>query len=399
MRKVGLPLLVVLASSLVLAGCMGGGLIAWGKGWSPTAVASSGDKVTVFVGTRDGELMALDVNREQELWRITIETVGERSGSLLGLFGGGREEMRGVFGPPAVGAERVYVGVKGDSDGENGKIYAVNRDGTGVDWSTPIDGGIVGGLALAEAEGLVLVGSDDGNLYAFDTTSGVLIWSFPTGDQIWSTPVVRDGIVYFGSMDRNVYALALGDELDQESRLLWKYRTGGSVVAIPLLLDQMVIIGSVDKKLYALDSRDGQFLWSFPTDGWLWAGAVSDGKRIYASTMAGSVYALSKDGRPAWGSPFNAESPIVSTPVIVDDRIVVGTDGRKLYLLSTDSGEGTSLHLESRVKAPLSKQGDKVFVGLEADEVIIVDVQTREARGVEVRSLKEVWHIPTKRLE
>jgi outer membrane protein assembly factor BamB len=63
------------------------------------------------------------------------------------------------------------------------------------------------------ADGVVYVGSSDGNLYAVKASTGKIRWSFASGGQVLSSPVVN-GMVYFGSGypglgDTNVYAFGL----------------------------------------------------------------------------------------------------------------------------------------------------------------------------------------------
>jgi eukaryotic-like serine/threonine-protein kinase len=73
-----------------------------------------------------------------------------------------------------------------------------------------------------------------------------LYWIFASGDAITSSPVVADGVVYIGSRDHNVYALAArtGEEL-------WSYKTGGNIISSPAIVDGIVYIGSDDGSLYA----------------------------------------------------------------------------------------------------------------------------------------------------
>jgi len=67
----------------------------------------------------------------------------------------------------------------------------------------------------------VYVGSADGCLYAFAAGDGSQIFApFCTGQKIWSTPAVSSGVVYFGSMDKKVYAI---DAATGESR--WPQRS------------------------------------------------------------------------------------------------------------------------------------------------------------------------------
>ena len=357
-------------ATLALASCGSRTLIAWGKGWS-TPAASDG---VVYVGTRQGGVLALDAFKGDVLWRFSPEK---------------DERLGAIFGRPSVGSGFVYVGDRGDRAGRDGKLYALRKDrGDGGsirrdqgEWVRPPTrgalGAIVGGPALAEDEGLVMVGSDDGNLYAFRTTGerqGEMAWSFPTGAQVWSSPVATNGTVYFGSMDKHIYAVHTTG--DRAGKMSWKYETGGAVLSKPLLLDGMVIVGSFDRKLYALDSNSGAFRWSFSGDEWFWAGPATDGETIFAPSMGGTIYALDRKGNPEWTIPFEAASPIVSTPVVVDDKLVVATDGGLLHLLSTRSGEEleASKDFGKQIKGPLSREGSLVFVGAEDSTVRAVDV-------------------------
>ena len=388
--KAGPVLLAMLLSLVVLASCTGRSLISWGSGWTATA-ASEG---VVYVGTRQGQILAIDATssartRGREQVEVKWRFAPEEEGAL-----------EGVFGMPATGKDFIYVADRGDRDGENGKLYALRKDrdesGSSLqtnrgEWKKDIPGAMVGGPALAESEGLVIVASDDNNIYAFDGTGdspGKLQWRFSAEGQIWSTPTVGEGALYFGSMDRHVYALSLEDGLNQASRLMWKYKTDGAIVARPLFHDGMVIVGSFDKNLYALDAKTGAVRWSFKGDDWIWAGAVTDGEQIIAATMEGTVYALDKDGGLVWSFFSEPKSPIVSTPVVVGDEVVVASDSGKLHLLSAGSGEKleVSKDLDGRIKAPLTADGDMVFVGVENSTV----------HGVDVEQWVEAWQISTK---
>ena len=93
----------------------------------------------------------------------------------------------------------------------------------------------------------VVVGSEDGRLYAYDAKTGEPRDGFPfrAEDKIWSTPVIKDGVVYFGSHDKHIYAVSLAD-----GTLKWKFLTGGTVAGRPLLFRDMVIVGSFDHPFF-----------------------------------------------------------------------------------------------------------------------------------------------------
>ena len=47
------------------------------------------------------------------------------------------------------------------------------------------------------------------------------LWTFKTQNKVWSSPAVVDGVVYFGSFDKNVYAVKASD-----GAKIWNYSTG-----------------------------------------------------------------------------------------------------------------------------------------------------------------------------
>lgn len=56
-------------------------------------------------------------------------------------------------------------------------------------------------------DGIVYLGSGEGNVSAFNAAGGAILWNYTIGDGTLSTPTVADGAVYIGSTDDNIYAL------------------------------------------------------------------------------------------------------------------------------------------------------------------------------------------------
>ena len=319
----------------------------------------------------------------------------------------GPQGMKGSFGSPVIGPELVYV------SGVDGYLYALDKNTGQLDdigWKRPRASSadlppLVSGPALDVAEQTVVVGSEDGNVYAYDAVTGEEIWEFATGGKVWSTPAIRDGVVYFGSHDHHVYAVSLATG---EQR--WAYRTGGVVAGRPLLFRNMVIAGSFDRKLYAIDVSSGVKLWWVTGDNWFWAGAVSDGRLIFAPSMDGSVYAidpdplnpgaLHPDGSVLWKHDMG--SPIVSRPVLTRQGLVVAGKNGKVSLLDTDVAVApeqreisfTNVYGGAEVAAPLFAAGDSVFVGSQDGTVTRIEIGSNQAGQAFVRTH---WCLDTRR--
>lgn len=360
-------MLVTLAALLLLAAvsCTGdiGGVT---SGWNAPVTANG----VVYVGTKDG--------RVQELIDNGFE--GVRAGWVFPQAEG-TEDLKGVYSTPVVAGGLLYVA------GENGYLYALElTNGSPSDrgWRRPQGqpqnlSPLVAGPAYDTLNELVVVPSEDGRLYDFIADTGESLWDrpFSTGDKIWSTPSVSNGVAYFGSHDRKVYAvnLATGEEI-------WSFETEGVVAGTPLVVNGMVIAGSFDKNLYALDALDGDLRWQFEGGNWFWAGAVSNGEMIFAPNMDGYIYALDRDGILHW--KYDAGDSIVSKPVLVPRGLVVAPRNGRLLLLDVSSSADRSAEQrllssqslgDAQIKAPLVAVGESVYVGSDDGSVRRVEVK------------------------
>ena len=176
---------------------------------------------------------------------------------------------------------------------------------------------------------------------------GIQKWSFKTDGSVISSPSIGpDGIIYVGSNDGNIYAIK------PDGSLKWKFHTKGAVHSRPALgPDGTVYFGSWDRNLYALNP-DGSLKWEFPTNGTVSASPTigSDGT-IYFSSWDQNIYAVRPDGSLKWMFSTNAE--VFSSPVIgPDNTIYVGSWDHHLYALNGSPDEASELKKEpSKVSA------------------------------------------------
>jgi outer membrane protein assembly factor BamB len=114
-----------------------------------------------------------------------------------------------------------------------------------------------------------------------------LLWSYATGNSVYSSPAVANGVVYLGSYDHKVYALNAST-----GAKLWSYATGNVVDSSPAVANGVVYVASDDGNVYAVKAKTGAKLWSYSTG---YAGssspAVSNGV-VYVGSLDGNVYAL-----------------------------------------------------------------------------------------------------------
>ena len=296
----------------------------------------------LYVGSREGSVLALDIH----------------SGAQLASFPPREDErLEGIYGTPVLADGTLYVSAF------EGKLYALNATTLSLDWEYPVDEGgigrIVGGPTVAE--GLVIFGSSDGYVRAVRNTDGSLAWSFQTQDSVWSTPTVEGDTVYISSLDHHVYALSLTDGRQKWPR---PFEAEGAVVSSPLVVDGKLYVGSFDRNFYVLDAISGTVIDRFEGDSWFWANPITDGQRVYAASMGGTLYTLDIGRSPLMRELFDLGSPIVSTPVLVDGRIAITSDGGLIYLISPDTGkqEAPAYNVGAEVRAALGVRNDTVYV-------------------------------------
>jgi outer membrane protein assembly factor BamB len=192
-----------------------------------------------------------------------------------------------------------------------------------------VEGGALG-------DGVFVIGNSDGNVYALDTESGTLRWTFETDHHVWATPLIVSDTVYVGSMDRHLYALDLNT-----GEAEWAFQRKGAFASTPALKDGTLYIGAFNDAFYAIDAADGTERWHFEGEDWFWGSPVIYGGIVYAVDVKGRVYA------------FDAETG----------------EERLLRSLVTDQGQAVPV----RAGPSISEDGSQLFVSAESGTLYALD--------------------------
>lgn len=142
---------------------------------------------TVYVGTEEGNVFALDAETGDRQWGVTTDS--DLSGKV------------GVQSPPTVVDTTVYVG-------SGNKVHALDVDSGSRKWSSTYESWVWASPTVAA--GRVFLSSADHRVYALDAATGEEYWRFQTGSAVGTSPTVVGGTVYIGGWDGNVYALDAG---------------------------------------------------------------------------------------------------------------------------------------------------------------------------------------------
>lgn len=110
----------------------------------------------------------------------------------------------------------------------------------------------------AVKENIVITGSSDGTVFAFDVEKKEKLWEFKSGESIFrcsayntdyrsllSSPTISGDIVYLGSGDGKLYALDI-----KNGEKKWEFNFGVPVLSTPAVVDNWLYICTYDGNIY-----------------------------------------------------------------------------------------------------------------------------------------------------
>lgn len=310
---------------------------------------------TVFIGSLDNYLYAIDETTGQQKWKF--RTLGGRQITSTPAAVNGVVYFLGFDG--------IFYALSADK-GEQKWIFSTEFErrfqanrlhGYPPGFQTIADSWDLYSSSPAVTNGKVYFGSGDGNVYALDAQTGALVWKFPTGDVVHASPAVVNGTVYIGSWDSFFYAIDA--ETGQEK---WRFK-GGEDLFIhnqqgfqsSAAVDGIVYTGCRDGHLYALDAATGRKRWDYSTSkGWVNSTpAVRDGV-VYAGTSDGFRFFVldAKTGRLRFN--FDAKGAVFSSPALAGRLVYFGSSNGRFYALEANTGKlASEFQTESAKNDPM----------------------------------------------
>jgi outer membrane protein assembly factor BamB len=281
---------------------------------------------TVYVGSWDGTVYALNVDEGQVVWEFeTEDDVPETYSAYSGRVGSS----------PCVAEDRVLFG------SWDGNIYAVDRKRGEEVWrfGTP---SIVRSSPV-EKDGTVYIGDWTGSMNAVRLEDGEEVWSYETGrDHIYSTPCVDNGTLYFGGMDANREGDGEHGDLHavdgETGDRVWRFEAGNAVGSSPTFHDGAVYFGSFDGNVYSVEAETGEERWRHETDDSIASSPAVDGERVYIGSWDNRLYALDiETGEKQW-SYETGDRLYASNVTMTDDAVYFGSHDGRMRAVRPDDG-------------------------------------------------------------
>jgi outer membrane protein assembly factor BamB len=281
----------------------------------------------VYAAAVEGGVRAFDLQTGKKIWEYEPEK--EKKKPELRLSGG-----------PGAGEGLVVIGTL------EGQVIALDAASGSEKWRAKVPNEVI--TAPAIGQGLVFVRSNDGRVSAFDAASGERRWFHskePPNLTVRGNAslTLGPGVLFVGNDDGTVSALAVND-----GREVWNQTVGlpsgrtelermADVDGTPVLEGTTLFATSFKKETVALEAPSGRPLWARENGGVGGVGVTSSS--VIVADPAGTVWALDKySGTAMWSNPSLARRSLTG-PSIHGDYAVVGDLDGYVHWLKLDNGE------------------------------------------------------------
>ncbi len=361
-----------------------------------------------FGGQRsESEFACLDAFTGQLIWKLPMEAFAPREsvavayGNLFLIPAGVTTAVDSLTGAEYTSNNQIWAFSTKDwsmyrHDASHSGVGQSGPTDLSLKWNFTTEGGVVSSPTIVQ--GIAYFGSQDKNIYAVDAKNGNFLWKFATQERIGSSPAVANGKVYTGTDDGYIYCLDA-----YNGSMLWKQFAGGdlpvqlsAVVQLrssPTIVGDRVYVGALDNKTYALNANNGDVLWTYPTQGSITSTpAVVDGA-VYITSQepdSGALYKLNAaDGTLLWKktlpymSTLGGGTDMQGSPVVANGTVFASSNCALYYAVNTSTNEtlwtyGDPDARQFIVSSPIYANGQVIVV----DHFAITDLDAEKGNVI-----------------
>ncbi len=287
------------------------------------APVSSGDRLLFC--TSKGGVYAVDFEGN-EVWSKHL---------VRELKADGTQRMERFDAPPACFDGILLVGSMA------GNLYAFDAETGEQKWKYTVDGPIMGSANLhrsgdpGDTGSVLVIGQSDGVLHSVDLLTGKGLWKSDPIDQCDGSPSVIGDEIVFGSCAAALHVFSALDgslvkniEIDSDSQI------AGGVA----LVGVSAFSGSHSGKLIHANIETGEIVWlNSDSEYEIYTTPAVSGDWVVFASDDGIVYGLDRDtGVQQWN--YDTDNGLPYSVVIAGDKVVFPADG-VVYLLRLETGE------------------------------------------------------------
>jgi outer membrane protein assembly factor BamB len=320
---------------------------------------------TVYYTSNRGEIMAVDLDGFRDGANdgpVTDEKLTtEKDADILWRFD--MMEEVGAFphnmsnASPVSHGDLIFVNTSNGQDESHVNvpspkapaIIAINKKTGKLAWEdNPVEDRILHGQwsspAVAKVGDTVqvIVGQGDGWVRGNDAVTGERLWEFDTNpkDSVWpktrneviSTPVIHDGIVYIANGQDPEHGEGVGHlyAIDPTKRgditktgLVWHYDKIRRSISTAAVHEGIVYYADFSGFLHALDAKTGQPHWTHDMFAAVWGSPLVVEGRVYLGDEDGDITILQAGRELKVLGEMNMGSSVYSTPVPANGTLFI----------------------------------------------------------------------------
>jgi outer membrane protein assembly factor BamB len=383
-------LVIIALLPLVLVSCISGGSSV-SRGWAGTTFHDG----IIYAGTSVGRVVAINSSTQSLEWLYTVVMPSS------GMSCGQSSVSAPMYGTPIVDGDLVYIGTY------SGQVLALNILARSQnltfpqqrydewEWDCPIDNARSNAIVadLLVSDDAIYVSSSNGRVYSLDKEFGDQNWESDILDErqrkLWTSPVIQGDALYVSTLDGHIYVLSVetGGLSD------WSFESDAGFASSPVIYEDTIFLGSFDRHLYAVGIGSDVPMWKFPQEkpasNWFWAAPIVNEGIVYAGCLDGKLYAINATtGKEIWSYMTKDQegrpSPIISSPVLMDNLLIVTAELGTVYVFDLDAEIGDeavpleTIQIGADVSSSFCAHDGLVYIRGENNQLYAVDIDKGE---------------------
>ena len=250
-----------------------------------------------------------------------------------------------------------------------------------VDWSSNIGKTEQYDFTPALDSSAIYTNNIAGDIVKFDINNGKQLWRINTGERTSGGIGIGAGVLLVGTNKGNVHAY------DAVGKLLWKAKLSSEILSVPRYFDGLVIVRTGDNHIFGLNATDGSRKWVYERITPALSlrssvGLVVDGGAVYAGFAGGKLVAIRADnGKLLWEATVAQPKGVTEIERIADITSLPVVDGAFVYavayqgkIAAVDRATGkVAWNRDISSYAGLSVEDEKIFVSHALGSVYSLD--------------------------
>jgi outer membrane protein assembly factor BamB/orotate phosphoribosyltransferase len=229
------------------------------------------DEKNIYVGSYDGRFYALEKNSGKISWAL--------------------EHADWIGSSPAINLKtgKIFIGLEHALPNRKGSIICVKKNSGEIIWEFFTKNFIHASPALDEETHQVFIGTNDGEIFAFDQTTGRKNWEIKTGAPVRDYPKIAGKFAYVGNNAGKLLKIH-----KRSGEVVAAFQAGDYFYGSPLIQENQIFIGCTDKNFYILDLHL-KAIKKMPTHGKIFSKPISWNNFIIFGNTAGVINFIDKN--------------------------------------------------------------------------------------------------------